>query len=153
LGDPISSVRAAAQKIASLALADNFVGSSLYISAPREIRAVQPDYINAVVTFTTNANAAEVWRELESIEVLLGRVRSGARNEARKIDIDFLLYDDLMLATPELTLPHPRIAQRAFVLLPLLELAPAIQIPGIGAAHTLLAKVQDQSIERLNERL
>jgi 2-amino-4-hydroxy-6-hydroxymethyldihydropteridine diphosphokinase len=153
LGHPMATVRAAAQKIAALSFVDDFRGSSLYLSAPREIRAVQPDYINAVVTFTTATVAIDVWRELESIEGALGRIRSGARNEARKIDIDFLLYGDLTMATVDLTLPHPRIAQRAFVLLPLLELAPTIQIPGIGPAHALLANVQEQSIKRLNERL
>lgn len=151
LGDSIASVCAAAKRIASLPAIENVVASSLYQSAPREIRALQPDYINAVVGFASKKTPQELWLELSSIETALGRLRSGTRNEARKIDIDFLLYGGTILNTPELVLPHPRMTQRAFVLRPLLEIAPEVEIPGFGRAASLLGAVSDQVIRRLDK--
>ena len=93
---------------------------------------------------------------LSDIEIMLGRRRSAvpaapnARKEARRIDLDLLLMENLIVRSDPLVLPHPRMHLRAFVLTPLLDLAPGIQIPGHGPAAGLLAHLEPQEIERLS---
>ena len=122
--------------------------SSLYASAPLEVADPQPDYLNAVVRLDTTLDAPALLARLLAIEARLGRTR-GARHAARTIDLDLLLFDDVRLDTPELTLPHPRAHLRAFVLAPLLEIEPALAIPGHGAARALLPALAGQRLERL----
>ena len=78
---------------------------------------------------------------------LIGRVRS-VPNAPRTLDLDLLMHGDTIMAGAELTLPHPRMHERAFVLLPLLEIAPYVQVPGLGAARSFLPAVAGQAIER-----
>jgi 2-amino-4-hydroxy-6-hydroxymethyldihydropteridine diphosphokinase len=151
IGDAVAQVKAAARAIAALPGISNAVCSSLYRTAPREIASPQPDYMNAVVGFSTSMSAHDLWHQLSDIELQLGRVRSGQRNAARTIDIDMLLIGDELINTPSLTVPHPRMAERAFVLAPLVEIAPNIVIPKRGAARALLDQVRDQRIERAEE--
>ena len=98
----------------------------------------------------TKLSAHELLPALQAIEKRHGRVRT-TRNAPRTLDLDLLLYGDGILKTPDLTVPHPRIAERAFVLLPLIELAGPIDIPGRGRADLLAERVTDQRIERLDE--
>ncbi|HET7034932.1 MAG TPA: 2-amino-4-hydroxy-6-hydroxymethyldihydropteridine diphosphokinase [Thermomicrobiaceae bacterium] len=91
----------------------------------------QGRFLNAVVTGTTSLSPAEFLGALQRIEAELGRERPFA-NSPRTVDLDLLFYDDLILATPELTLPHPRLHQRFFVLVPLAELAPELRHPVLG---------------------
>jgi 2-amino-4-hydroxy-6-hydroxymethyldihydropteridine diphosphokinase len=114
--------------------------SSVWRSAP--VDAGGPDFLNAVVALDTTLQPVELLDALQVIELAHGRERP-YRNAPRSLDLDLLLYDELRLDTPRLTLPHPRLGERAFVLCPLLELAPAL-------AH--LAKDerwQEQRIEQL----
>jgi 2-amino-4-hydroxy-6-hydroxymethyldihydropteridine diphosphokinase len=99
----------------------------------------QPDFINAVVRLETNLFAKELMGRLLEVESALGRIRKERRWGPRAIDLDLLLFQDLVMATPELTLPHPRMHERAFVLAPLLEIDPQIRIPGHGSASSCLA--------------
>jgi 2-amino-4-hydroxy-6-hydroxymethyldihydropteridine diphosphokinase len=149
IGDAIAQVKAAAHAISRLDGISNYVCSSLYRSAPREISAPQPDYINAVAGFDSALAANELWRRLSSIELQLGRVRNGQRNAARTIDVDLLLLGNEVVETSLLTVPHPRMTERAFVLAPLVEIAPHVIIPARGRARTWLDRVRDQRIERL----
>lgn len=120
--------------------------SSLYRSSP--IDAGGPDYLNAVAQIATGLNARELLTHLRAIEQQLGRERL-FRNAPRTLDLDLLLYGDEIIATPELTVPHPRLQQRAFVLVPLAELAPDLVIPGLGSIDRLLPGVVDQVIAKL----
>lgn len=114
--------------------------SSLYRSAP--VDAGGPDYLNAVAELATPWPAIDLLRALQAIEQAAGRERP-YRNAPRTLDLDVLLYGDERIDTPELTVPHPRMQERAFVLRPLAEIAP----DRVDAAR--LAAVQSQRIERL----
>ena len=120
--------------------------SSLYRSSP--IDAEGPDFINAVAELETSLSAPDLLTYLWSLETQAGRVRT-ERNAPRTLDLDLLLYGQAIIRTPELIVPHPRMTERAFVLLPLLELAPEIDIPGAGPARALIEHVDDQDVERL----
>lgn len=117
--------------------------SGLYRSAP--VDAHGPDFLNAVIQIESSLNPTELLAVLQRIEHEAGRSRPYP-NAPRTLDLDLLLVDELQLETPLLTLPHPRMHRRAFVLQPLLEIAPELQIPGKGAARKLLAACSDQKI-------
>ena len=121
--------------------------SGLYRSAP--IDAGGDDYINAVVRIDSALPAFELLQALHAIEQEHGRERP-YHNAPRTLDLDLLLYGDETADTPALRLPHPRLHQRAFVLLPLLELAPAIELPGLGPASAFLDGVANQIIARID---
>jgi 2-amino-4-hydroxy-6-hydroxymethyldihydropteridine diphosphokinase len=114
--------------------------SSFYQSAP--FQADGPDYTNAVVHLRTRLNAIDLLRAFQSVEDLAGRERP-YRNAPRTLDIDLLLYGNGNIQSPELQVPHPRMHERAFVLLPLSELAPEL------VTTDELRGVQDQVVNRL----
>ena len=146
LGDSRAALAAALLALAALPGTRMLRQSSLYRSAP--IESSGPDYLNAVAALDTGLGPHELLHALQAIERDHGRERP-YRNAPRTLDLDLLLHDSLTLETPELTLPHPRLHQRAFVLLPLAELAPQLQIPGRGRVAELLAQVRDQPIEKV----
>jgi 2-amino-4-hydroxy-6-hydroxymethyldihydropteridine diphosphokinase len=121
--------------------------SSLYRSAPVGYDN-QPDFINAVAEISTMLTPQELLRELLAIETSQGRQRPFP-NAPRVLDLDLLLYDDWMMETTELTLPHPRMHERSFVLYPLAEIAADLHIPGKGDIQTLLAAGADKTIEKI----
>ena len=112
--------------------------------------ADQPDYINAVAQIATTLQPQQLLEALQGIEQAHHRKRKRHWGE-RTLDLDLLLYDDLEMLTPQLQIPHPGIIQRAFVLLPLLEIAPQIVIPGKGAALGYLSNLKDQEIVKLED--
>jgi 2-amino-4-hydroxy-6-hydroxymethyldihydropteridine diphosphokinase len=120
--------------------------SSLYASAP--VDAPGPEYVNAVVALRTALAAASLLQALHAIEARSGRVRTTA-NAPRPLDLDLLLYGDLRSDDPALRLPHPRLHQRAFVLLPLLEITPELEVEGLGPLALWLQRAQGQPIRRL----
>ena len=120
--------------------------SSLYRSAP--IDADGPDYINAAAEIETTLAPHDLLLALQAIETRYGRVRT-TRNAPRTLDLDLLLYGDGILTTTDLTVPHPRLHERAFALLPLIELAGRIDIAGHGRADMLVERLPHQSVERL----
>ena len=148
LGDAVTTLRAAMAEIAGLDGTRLLAQSSLYRSAP--IDASGPDFINAVVQLVTRLSARELLSKLQAIERRHGRARP-YRNAPRTLDLDLLLYGDTIIATPELELPHPRMVERAFVLVPLAEISPRIEIPGAGPLAGLLAGVAG-SIARATDR-
>jgi len=121
--------------------------SGLYRSAP--VDGDGPDYVNAVAELSTALSAHALLTTLQAIETRYGRVRT-TRNAPRTLDLDLLLYDDGIITTPDLVVPHPRIGERAFVLEPLIELAGDVDIPGRGRARALMEAVRGQRIIRLD---
>ncbi|SEK83809.1 2-amino-4-hydroxy-6-hydroxymethyldihydropteridine diphosphokinase [Nitrosovibrio tenuis] len=146
LDDPVSQVRRAFDELARLPSSRLLMHSSLYRSAPME-RLDQPDFINAVAQIETGLSPYDLLNALLEIEHRHGRVREYS-NAPRTLDLDILMYDDLQCNDRYLVLPHPRMHQRAFVLQPLLEIAPDVRIPGHGAAAELLAACAGQWLER-----
>jgi 2-amino-4-hydroxy-6-hydroxymethyldihydropteridine diphosphokinase len=147
LGDPRASVEEAMAEIDRLPGTRIVASSSLYRSAP--VDAGGPDYVNAVVELHTGIEPLPLLRSLLAIEQAHGRQRS-VRNAPRTLDLDLLLWGEVVMHTPELTLPHPRLHQRAFVLKPLAQIAPGLVLPGLGGLARWLAASADQSIELLS---
>ncbi len=150
LEEPTHQIRKGIVALAQLPQTQVLVCSSLYRSAPVGVTA-QPDFINAVCTIETRLPAFELMRRLLEIERQHGRVRGAEKGEARTLDLDLLLYGLEIVATTELTLPHPRMHERAFVLAPLAEIAPSLDIPGRGPVTTLLRSCAGQRVERLED--
>ena len=140
LGNPQAAVAGAIASLAALEGVSLVAQSALYRSAP--IDSSGPDYVNAVVQLQTNLIAPELLAQLQTIEQGAGRERP-YRNAPRTLDLDILLFGDASIQSESLTVPHPRMWQRAFVLLPLAEIAPAL----VSAA--LLDSVKDQALVRL----
>ncbi|MBM3117280.1 2-amino-4-hydroxy-6-hydroxymethyldihydropteridine diphosphokinase [Jeongeupia naejangsanensis] len=147
LGDPARQLDAAVDALALLPESRLIAVSDYYRSAPVGY-ADQPDFHNAVARVTTTLAAPALLDALLGIETGLGRHRS-FRNAPRTLDLDLLLYGDATLHLPQLNVPHPRMHERAFVLLPLLEIAPDVVIPGFGPAKDGLAAVAGQAIARI----
>ena len=147
LGDPVLTVQAAILALRELPRTEFIVASSLYRTAPVGLRH-QPDFINAVVELIAVSPAPTFMESLFEIEARFGRRRS-VKNAPRTLDLDLLLYGDEVRDDPQLTLPHPRLHQRAFVLAPLAEIAPRLSIPGRGAVAELLLACAAQQIEKL----
>lgn len=146
LGDALANVLDAFERLGRLPGAQLEAVSSLYRTAP--IDSSGDDYINAVVRLSTTLPAQSLLEALFDIEQAHGRERP-YYNAPRTLDLDLLLYGDEQIATATLTVPHPRMHQRAFVLMPLLELAPDAMLPGLGLAADFAPSVTDQGISRL----
>ena len=122
--------------------------SSLYRSRPLG-PVPQPDFVNAVAGLLTELEPAALLGELKALETRLGRERPVVRWGPRRIDLDLLVLGDARVSGPELQLPHPGVAQRAFVLVPLAEIAPELEVPGVGRVRALREKVDSSDLERL----
>lgn len=147
LGNPRATVLAAFAALANLPESRVARCSSLYRTAPVGILS-QPDFVNAVALLETTLAPEALLDALLDIEARFGRIRR-ERNGPRTLDLDLLLYDDIELDLPRLTLPHPRLHLRAFVLLPLAEVAPDLAIPRRGTLAAWLPAVANQGIVRL----
>ncbi len=147
LGDPVQALRDALDAIRELPQVRLSAVSAFYSSAP--VDAGGDDYVNAAACLQTSLDAHSLLRALQAIELRFGRERP-FRNAPRTLDLDLLLYGEQVITDEDLQVPHPRMTGRAFVLLPLLELDPGLQLPGHGAASDHLANVQDQQICRMN---
>jgi 2-amino-4-hydroxy-6-hydroxymethyldihydropteridine diphosphokinase len=148
-GELQESLKAALDSLRSVEQTTLKAVSPYYMSAP--IDAPGPDYLNAVARLETSLEPYGLLLHLLDIELMLGRKRRGLRKNApRSVDLDLLLVDSLMIQSTPLTLPHPRLHLRAFVLKPLLDLDPDIVIPGLGPARDFLNAVADQRIDRLD---
>ncbi len=146
LGDAKTTVQHAIAALARLPGTRLMASSSLYRSAP--VDAQGADFINAVAALRTQLPALSLLSELQAIEQRHGRERPFI-NAPRTLDLDLLLHGDERSNLPRLQLPHPRAHLRAFVLVPLAELCPALQWPGHGPIGGLLAAVANQRIEKL----
>ena len=148
LGEPSQTIGQAFGELDALPGTRLKARSPLYRSAPLG-HTGQPEFINAVAELRTSLSAGELLAALFEIENRHGRARSFP-NAPRTLDLDLLLYGGETLESERLTLPHPRMHERAFVLKPLLDLAPEIEIPGHGPAQRLLDRVEDQKAEKLS---
>jgi 2-amino-4-hydroxy-6-hydroxymethyldihydropteridine diphosphokinase len=144
---PASQVIRGFQSIEQLPKTKLIKKSSLYQSAPFGYTD-QPDFINAVVKISTQLSPEKLLDALLNIEQQAGRERPFA-NAPRVLDLDLLLYDDVTMHTEKLTLPHPRMFDRGFVLLPLAEIAPELIIPNGGNVVKLALTFQNQDIKKL----
>ena len=149
LDRPEEQVRAAFEELAMLP--DTRLGavSSLYRSAPVGY-ADQPDFVNAVAGIETALAPRALLEALLEIERRYGRER-GFANAPRTLDLDILLYGGTVVNEPGLTIPHPRLHERAFVVIPLAEIAPEAPVPGRGRARDLVAAVDAASLTRIEE--
>jgi 2-amino-4-hydroxy-6-hydroxymethyldihydropteridine diphosphokinase len=147
LGDTHATLDSALAALAVLPDSALIATSSLYRTAP--VDATGPDYTNAVAAVSTRLAADALLAHLQRIEAAHGRERS-YRNAPRRLDLDLLLYGSEQIETPHLSVPHPRLHERAFVLRPLVELAPRLVVPGRGPLAPMLAAVHDQRIERID---
>jgi 2-amino-4-hydroxy-6-hydroxymethyldihydropteridine diphosphokinase len=142
---PREQVLAAFDELAGLPLTRLVGRSGLYRSAPVGCEG-QPDFVNAVARLETGLAPPRLLAALQQIETRHGR-RRPFPGAPRTLDLDLLLYDDAVIASPSLTLPHPRMHERAFVLRPLAEIAPAASVPGRGTAEQLLRGCAAQDVE------
>ncbi len=150
LEDPRRQVLDAFDDLGSLPDVRLVVRSPLYRSLPMG-RADQPDFVNAVAGLLTRLAPEALLAALQAVEQRHGRRRSETeRWGPRTLDLDLLVYGDLVLDGPGLSLPHPGIGERNFVLLPLAGVAPHLVVPGLGRVETLAGRLGDQGIERID---
>jgi 2-amino-4-hydroxy-6-hydroxymethyldihydropteridine diphosphokinase len=144
LGDSLARVRAAFDSLAQIPGCRLIARSGLYRTKPFG-PVEQGDFINAVAGLLTVLPAAALLAAIRGIEAAAGRVRA-ERWGPRILDLDLLVFGNQRIATPELTVPHPGIAERGFVLAPLADIAPALHVPGLGRAETLLRALPEAGI-------
>lgn len=147
LGEPRRQLQEALDELGRLPDTRISARSSFYRSAPLGYTA-QPDFLNAVAELQTGLAPETLLEGLQQVELRHGRQRSFP-NAPRTLDLDLLLYGSESIASDRLTLPHPRMHERAFVLKPLVEIDPDIAIPGRGTAQELLAACGGQATERI----
>lgn len=146
LGDPVDQVLTALGELDGISSTRCIKHSQLYLSSPMG-PADQPDYINAVAGLETMLDPYSLLLELQEIELKHGRIR-GRRWGERTLDLDLLLYADLILDDPKLTIPHPGIGTRAFVLYPLQEIAPDLVFPGGDLIVDTIAACPKEGLKR-----
>jgi 2-amino-4-hydroxy-6-hydroxymethyldihydropteridine diphosphokinase len=148
LDDPERQVRRAIEALASIPDTRLVRASRLFRTAPWG-RADQPAFVNAAAELATALAPAALLEALLAIERAHGRHRDGTRWGPRTLDLDVLLYGDAVVDEPGLAIPHPHLAERAFVLLPLADLDPALRVPGRGRISELLRNVDAKGVEPL----
>jgi len=148
LQQPVAQLEEALSRLAAIDQIELLATSSFYRTPPWGDEQ-QGDFINAVAQIETSLDPVPLLRVLQSIENLMGRQRTGRRWGPRLIDIDLLLYSDLQYRSDDLEIPHPRMHERAFVLVPLCELDKTMEIPTLGSVDQLLQKLDCSGIRRL----
>lgn len=149
LGDPEQYIHAALEELGDIPDTRLVNSSSLYRSAPLG-PGDQPDYINAVAELETTLPAMLLLQRLQDIEQKHGRTRDRHWGP-RTLDLDLLLYGDMKIDIDALTVPHPGISMRNFVLCPLIEINPGISIPGLGPAAGLLEDLAGADTGRIDK--
>ncbi len=148
LNDPVAQVQQAISALQTLPDTTLVSTSSLYSGTPMG-PADQPDYINAVAGIDTCLSASELLQAMNRIEERQGRVRQGVQWGPRTLDLDLLLYGDSSIDTPGLTVPHPGMHERDFVIVPLAEIAGNLAIPGRGQLKALASSCQSHALKKL----
>jgi len=148
LSGPASQLRDAFELLADIPRTRLIARSSLYRSAPFG-GVEQPDFVNAAASLLTQLTARQLLDELQKIETQRGRERDAVRWGPRVLDLDLLVHGDEQIEETELIVPHPGIAERNFVLLPLMEIAPELVIPGLGRIATVAVNRDEPQIARM----
>lgn len=148
LDNPVAQVLEAVEELEMIPDTILAERSTLYSAKPMG-HADQPDYVNAVVAMDTLLSADELHKALIKIEDLQGRVREGEKWGPRIIDLDLLLYGSSTIDTATLTVPHPGMHERDFVIIPLEEVAGNLKIPGRGNLYSLINKCKSHSLKKL----
>lgn len=146
LGDAQTNVNEALRRLDCVPQTRVVAASSLYRTAPWQ--ASGPDYVNAVAELRTGLDPSALLAQLQAIERAAGRERP-YRHAPRTVDLDLLLFGERHIALPDLSVPHPRLAERAFVLVPLSELAPQLRLADGRLVAQVLATLSGQSVRRL----
>ncbi len=149
LSNPRLQVSKAAQEIAKIETSHVIASSALYLSKPMGPQD-QDDYINAVIAVETRLSALKLLDALQAIENAAGRVRKDNRWGARILDCDILLYGNESIESERLTVPHYGMKKREFVLLPLAEIAPKLQLPDGSSVSLLASKINNNGIVKLS---
>jgi len=148
LDDPLKQVRQALAELDSIARTRCVLRSSLYRSAPMGPQD-QPQYVNAVAGLDTELAPLDLLHALQAVEERHGRTRSALRWGPRTLDLDLLMYADRQIESAELTIPHPGLHERPFVLYPLAEIAADLIVPGRGSLAELVAALPAAELERV----
>lgn len=150
LATPADQIKQARKAIAEQVSISEINFSSLFSSPPMGPQD-QPDYVNAVMSIATDLPAIELLRLLQKIENDFGRIRKGDRWGARTLDLDLLLYGDQQINVPDLIVPHVGLSERAFVMYPLVEIAPEnLVVPGKTTIKELLALCPLGGLEKIS---
>jgi 2-amino-4-hydroxy-6-hydroxymethyldihydropteridine diphosphokinase len=151
MGDRLANLRIALARLQTLARLGDV--SSLYETQPQGV-SDQPLFFNAVCRVSTGLEPQSLLRFLKNLEWEIGRRPGGQTWGPRPIDLDILLYDERVVDAPELKVPHPRLAERAFVLVPLCELAPELRHPLLGKTmKELLASMGEKGVRKIAPRM
>jgi len=148
--DPISQIKNATELIEKIETSKITKKSSLYESLPVGYLD-QPNFINQVISLQTSLSPAELFERFQQIEFQLKRVKKIV-NGPRTIDIDILLFNQEIILTNDLTIPHPRMLDRAFVMIPLLEIEPNILVPKISNLKEILGKLDKKTLMKINDQ-
>ena len=124
--------------------------SAFYVTKPLD-NMHQPDYLNAVACLKTTLSPYQLLDLLQSFEKQYGRVRSGKNWESRTLDLDILLYGDRIIQDPELVVPHQGMLERDFVLFPLYDISPQLEIPGFGPIYKAIQGCENRGMKKINE--
>ncbi len=152
LGQPVEQLRKAVGLLGAIPDIRMVVVSPVYSSRPMGPQD-QPDYCNAAVGLLTTVEPLVLLDTLQGIENQMGRVRDGERWGPRAIDMDLLVFGDVVMSSEKLVLPHPGISERSFVLYPLADIAPALKVPGLASVESLRAALTGDDLQRLEESL
>ena len=147
LGNPLAQVSSAATEIAALPQSRMLAVSRWYRNPAQETAIPQPDFINAAVLLETTLRPLHLLEKLQHIETRHGRMRSGQLAEPRILDLDLLLYGNVVLDLPGLKIPHPKMKQRSFVLYPLQDIAPDLILPDGTALAQLLHNLPGKPLQ------
>ena len=150
VGDPAANLRAAIAALSERGVSVEAT-SSLYETEPVGEVLDQPDFLNAAIRIRTALEPAELLAACKQVEAALGRESGGPRHGPRPIDVDVLLLGDIELETEALSLPHPEVSSRRFVLEPLLELDPALELPDGTRLATARDALEGQRVKRVGE--
>jgi 2-amino-4-hydroxy-6-hydroxymethyldihydropteridine diphosphokinase len=148
LDDPSRQVLRAFDALGELPGTRLVLRSSLYRSTPLG-PVQQPDFVNAVAGLLSRLDAPELLRELKALETRLGRAAPVVRWGPRLIDLDLLVHGATRIASESITVPHPGIAERAFVLVPWAEVSPSLEVPGVGRVGVLAHRVGAAGLQRI----
>lgn len=151
LENPINQVTSAIKALSKLPKSHLNKASNLYQSP--SLDNDQPDYINAVILLETYMNAHDLLTELEQVEAEHGRTRTTRRWGPRTLDLDLILFDALSINTPRLIVPHPEFHKRAFVLVPLYEIAPDLVLPSGKKLSDLIDALSEKKLSKISDTL